>query len=388
MRPSFRRAASGVAATLALGLMCTAGASAASGAPGVGPVHEFPQFPIPASFSCEVIVDHQGNLWSDQFTGNAMGEVDPATGATHEVPLPNPGGAPGGQNLGPDGDIYFVEVGGNAIGKLDTVTRTITTIPFPWANAEVGGLPATGSLALNNGLGVPFDDTFGPDGKLYFALVGLNAIGSYDLTTHAFAKYPIPTPLSGPIAMERGPGNTIAITEATSDKIALFDTTTDTYTEYPIPTPASLPGGLTVSPDGKYLYFGETLGQKVGRLDPATGQIKEYPLPIDLSLGDPLPSPGQMRFGSDGNLYIMEGTFDVGDQVGQLNVITGAYHYVTTPTPLSSPCDLNNALPGKIIFGEFTGNRVAYFNIPNTTDISNSIPPYNENLPDRFPAGS
>jgi virginiamycin B lyase len=149
-----------------------------------------------------------------------------------------------------------------------------------------------------------------------------------------------------------------------------------------------LPGGLTESPDGQYLYFGETLGQKIGRLDPATGQIKEYPLPPDLSLGDPLASPGQLRFGSDGNLYIMEGTFDGGDQIGQLNPTTGAYHYVTTPTPLSSPCDLNNVLPGKIIFGEFTGNRIGWFDIPNTTDISGAIPPYNTNIPDTFPAGS
>jgi virginiamycin B lyase len=371
----------------ALAVLLPGAASAASGAPGVGPVKEFGRFPIPASFPCEVIVDHQGNLWTDQFTGNAMGEVDPATGNITEVPLPTLGGQPGGQNLGPEGNIYFVEVGGNSIGVLDPETHEIQTHPFPWANVEVG-LPSTGSLLLNNGLGVPFDDTFGADGKLYFTMIGLNAIGSYDIKTGEWAKYPIPTPLSGPIAMERGPDETVAITEGVSGKIALFHTDSHTWSEYTIPTLLSLPGGLTVSPDGKYLYFGETLGQKVGRLEPISGEIKEFPLPISLSLGNPLPSPGQLRFGSDGKLYIMEGTFDAGNRIGQLDVETGAYHYLETPTPLSSPCDLNNALPGKIIFGEFTGNRIGYFSIPNTTDVSGAIPPYNEGVPDRFPSGS
>jgi hypothetical protein len=31
-------------------------------------------------------------------------------------------------------------------------------------------------------------------------------------------------------------------------------------------------------------------------------------------------------------------------------------------------CDLNSEMPGRIIFGEFTGNRLAYFEIPLTPD--------------------
>jgi virginiamycin B lyase len=375
----------------------TGTASSAAGAGGAGPIHEFKPFPIPASFSCEVTVDNQGNLWSDQFTGNAMAEVNPATGAIHEVPLPNPGGAPGGENLGPDGNIWFVEVGGNALGKLNPRTRTIKTIPFPWANVEVGGLPKTGNPAINNGLGVPFDDSFGTDGGLWFTMIGLNAIGRYDLQTHKFQKFQIPTPVSGPIAMERGPGDTIAFTEGTANKIGLINVHTHKITEYPIPTPNALPGGLTTGPNGKYVYFGETLGQKIGRLDPETGKIKEYDLlklrvrngrlPASVGLGNPLPSPGQLRFGSDGKLYIMEGTFDLGNQVGQLNVNTGEYHELSTPTPFSSPCDLNNEIPGKIIFGEFTGNRIAYFDIPGNSRVPKPARPlYTANVPDKFPS--
>jgi virginiamycin B lyase len=86
---------------------------------------------------------------------------------------------------------------------------------------------------------------------------------------------------------------------------------------------------------------------------------------LDQSLGDPLPSPGQLAFASDGNLYIMEGTFDAGYQVGQFNPQTLEFNELVTPTPLSSPCDLNTEKPGTVVFGEFTGNRIGSLSVPN-----------------------
>jgi virginiamycin B lyase len=342
---------------------------------GAGPITEYAPFPIPASFSCEVKYDLEGNIWSDQFTGNALGEVNPVTGAVTEVPLPNPGALPGGMERAADGNIYFVEVGGNAIGVLHPEARTISTYPFPWANAEIGGLPL-GLPGVNLGLGVPFDLTTGADGAIWFTMVGLNAIGRFDITTHEFQMWPVPTPLSGLIAIEPGPNNTVAFAEGTGNKIGLINVFTHQFTEYPIPTPASLPGGLTTSPDGKTIWFAETVGQKIGALNAVTGQITEYDLLalrrpgsgiplLDRSFGDPLPSPGQLAFASDGNIYIMEGTFDAGYQVGQFNPQTLAFNELVTPTPLSSPCDLNTEKPGTVIFGEFTGNRIRSFTVPN-----------------------
>lgn len=340
---------------------------------GAGPITEYAPFPIPGSFSCEVKYDLEGNIWSDQFTGNALGEVNPVTGAVSEVLLPNPGALPGGMETASDGNIYFVEVGGNAIGVLHPEARTISTYPFPWANAYVGGLPPG---FINTGPGVPFDLTTGADGAIWFTMVGLNAIGRFDITTHEFQKWTVPTPLAGLIANEPGPNNTIAFAEGTANKIGLINVYTHQITEYPIPTPASLPAGLTTSPDGKTVWFGETLGQNIGALDVATGHITEYnllalrkpgsgiPL-LDLGLGDPLPSPGQMAFASDGKLYIMEGTFDAGYQVGQFDPQTHEFNELVTPTPLSSPCDLNTEKPGVVIFGEFTGNRIGSFHVPD-----------------------
>lgn len=349
---------------------------------GVGPIKEFPAFPTPTGFSCEVATANNGDLITDQFLGNKMGRVDPHTGKVHEIPLPNPAGLPGGQNRGPNGDIWFMEVGGNAIGQLDPETEKITTHPFPWANVNVTtGLPIPEQINL--GPGIPFDDTWGQDGKLYFTAIGLNSIGSFDPATQKWELFPIPSPVAGPVAMEEGPGGTIAITEGLSNKVALFDPHTHQWREFPIPTPGvTFPAGLTVSPDDKYLYFGETLSSKVGRLDPKTGEIKEFNLlelrdgllGDHLSVGNPLPQPGQLRFGSDGKLYIVSGTFTGGSQLGQLDPETSEYHELSTPSPISMPCDLNNTVPGKMIFASFRSNRVSYLDIPNTTDIRNTYP--------------
>jgi len=348
---------------------------------GAGPIVEFPTFPTIGGFSCEVAVANDGDLITDEFVGNVMGRVDPHTGEVSEIPLPNIGGQPGGQNRGPDGDIWFAEVGGNALGRLDTETETITTYPFPWANVLVSldPLPVT----VNTGPGVPFDNTWGADGKLYFTAIGLNSIGSYDPTTEQWELFPIPTPLAGPVAMEEGPGGTIAITEGFSNKVALFDIDSHTWQEFAIPgLGTSFPAGLTVSPDDKYLYFGQTLTSQIGRLDPATGEIKQYNLltsrPGGLLggtlNGNPLPQPGQLRFGSDGKLYVVLGTFTGGGTLGQLDVATGEFHEIPTPSPVAMGCDLNNTVPGKIIFASFLSNRVAYLEIPNTVDVGNTYP--------------
>jgi virginiamycin B lyase len=358
--------------TILVGALCSVCMSVSADTGGAGPITEYAPFPIPASFSCEVKYDLEGNIWSDQFTGNALGEVNPVTGQVSEVLLPNPGALPGGMERGSDGNIYFVEVGANAIGMLQPQTRTISTFPFPWANVEIGPLPP----GLNTGPGVPFDLTTGADGAIWFTMVGLNAIGRFDITTHAFQMWPVPTPVSGLIAIEPGPNNTVAFAEGTANKIGTINVYTHQIIEYPIPTPASLPAGLTSSPDGTTIWFGETLGQKIGALNPATGQIVEYDLLalrkpgsgiplLDQGLGDPLPSPGQLGFASDGKLYIMEGTFDAGYQVGQFDPTTGVFNELVTPTPLSSPCDLNTEKPGVVIFGEFTGNRIGSFTVPN-----------------------
>jgi virginiamycin B lyase len=302
-----------------------------------------------------------GNIWTAQVNGNKMAKINPETLEITEVPLPNKSAAPGAMERGPDGNIWFAQVHGNAIGRLDPATLEITTFELPWAALFEVGPEGRGSHTF--GTAIPFDMTFGHDGNLWFIMTGVNAVGCLSLTDFTFRKWDLKAPHAGLFCTQRGPGDTIAFSTWNSNEIGLIDVFTEETTMYTVPTPNALVGGLTRSPDGKYLWFSEGGGQKLGRLDPATGEIEEYELN-----GGPDLDPGTMRFGSDGMLYFVTGMYRNGDKVGRFDTVTKTDSYLTTPTPNSAPCDLNAEMPGRIVFGEFTGNRLAYFEIPKTPE--------------------
>ena len=326
-----------------------------------GPVVEFPEFPTEGCYPCETEFDLMGNIWTAQVNGNKMAKINPKTLEITEVPLPNKSAAPGGMERGPDGNIWYAQVHGNAIGRIDTTTLEITNFEFPWAALYDVGPEGRGSHTF--GTAIPFDMTFGHDGNLWFIMAGINAIGQLNMTDFTYTKWDLETPRTGLFCMQRGPGDTVAFSMWNSNEIGLMDVFTKEIRIWKVPTPDSLVGGLTRSPDGKYLWFSEGGGQKLGRLDPDTGEIEEYPLNGGADL-----DPGCLRFGSDGKLYFVTGMYRNGDKVGRFDTVTKEDSYLTTPTPNSAPCDLSAEEPGRIYFGEFTGNRLAYFDIPLTPE--------------------
>jgi virginiamycin B lyase len=324
-----------------------------------GPIVEYPEFPTIGCYPCEAEFDLMGNVWTAQVNGNKMAKINPKTLEITEVPLPNKSASPGALERGPDGNIWFAQVHGNAIGRLDPVSLEITNFELPWGALYNVGYEGRGSHTF--GTATLFDMTFGNDGNLYFIMAGENAVGRLKMVDHTWEKWDLPTPKTGLFAMQRGPGDTVAFSAWNSNEIGLFDVFTEEMRLWTVPTPKALVGGLTRSPDGKYLWFTEGLGQKIGRLDPVTGEIEEWELN-----GGPTLDPGTLRFGSDGMLYFVTGMYRNGDKIGRFDTVTKTDSYLTTPTPNSAPCDLNADEAGRVYFGEFSGNRLAYFDIPKT----------------------
>ena len=109
---------------------------------------------------------------------------------------------------------------------------------------------------------------------------------------------------------------------------------------------------------------------KLARIDPATGRIQEFPLlgPRGLltdllggGIGNPLPIPGPITTGSDGRLYFsvnFAGSVGLGHRMASFDPATHRVETYATPSPLSSPCDVNNEQPGSIWFAELTANKV------------------------------
>jgi virginiamycin B lyase len=326
--------------------------------------------PLLLSGVCEVEFDHTGILWIEQFIQSKIGRLDPATGAYSEILL-EPAAIPGGMETGPDGGIWFPELLGNQVVRLEPSDGSLQFYPLPWANAL--SIPV-GQQGINYGASLSNDMTKGADGAMWFTLGGLNAIGRMDIQTKQMTKYTLPT--LGALyqagaalnIIKQGPGNLVVFIEPLANKIGAIDVFTKEIKEYSIPTPNSLPSGVNRGPDGA-IWFTEGLAQKIGRINPVTGEIKEYNLlslggvigdVLGGGIGTPLPIPGPITSGSDGNLYFAQnpGATQGGNKIGRFNPRTLQYNDFPTPTPVSSPCDLNNQRAGEIWFGELTASQV------------------------------
>jgi virginiamycin B lyase len=319
-------------------------------------IYEYPPT-VPLATPCEIEFDATGTAWVEEIAGNAITRLDPATGAMTRFPLTNPAGIPSGMEFGPDGHLWFSEVAGNAIVRLDPADGSMESFPMPYTGTLLDNLPL--------GIRATIDVSGNKDRGMWFTMAGLNAIGRIDIDTKQFTSYPLPTPGAVPLIIQPGPGNTMVFSELLGNKIATIDVTTKEIREYPVHTPASLVQGVTTAADGTVWWTG-TGGQQLGTLNVTTGAVREIPIiplrttgPLPISIGNPLPMPGPVRIGSDGTIYFAEGNLVfAGNKVGQYNPRTNTLREFPTPTPLSAPCDLNNQHPGKIYFGEFTGNRV------------------------------
>ncbi|GHJ37172.1 hypothetical protein [Streptomyces sp. TS71-3] len=355
---------------------------AAPGAAATSPITEYGPVPssLPVGGVCEVEFDHRGKLWVEQYLSSQVARFDPATGEFTNFDTPMPLSMPGGMDLDEAGNLWMPQVTGNSLLRVDTRDGGMTEIPLPWARAfatEPLGIP------LHSGLGLANDIAWGPDHALWFTLGGLNSIGRYDPATGEFARYRVPGEILGQVhalfgIIKPGPGRTVVFGLPQMNEIGTIDVDTKTFTRYTMPTPASFPVGVRTASDGS-IWVGESLAMKIARIDPATGRIREYPLagPGGIltgllkglgqgTVGNPLPSPGPVAQGSDGNIYVavsFPAATGLGYQIARLDPDTGDVAMWPTPSPASYPCDINPHEPGAIWFGLLTPNRIGRLDI-------------------------
>jgi virginiamycin B lyase len=302
------------------------------------------------------------HLWIEEYRAGSIARLDLRTQEIVEFPTPTAASVPGGMEVGPDGHLWFPEVSGNKIARLDPRDGSIEEFTIPWTSTPVVG---------EYGYGLVDDITVGADGAMWFALNGLNALGRIDVKTKEMSKYDIPSPPGRVDALFRivkpGPGNTIVFDETAANKIGTINVFSKEFREYPLPTPGSLPQGVTTGPDGA-IWFTESAGQNVGRIDPVSGAVQEFSIlelrkngPLTLGAGNPLPNPGPIVTGADGNLYFTEnpgGHPAGGNIIARLDPRTMELREFKTPSPISSPCDLNPQDPHAIWFGMPAANKV------------------------------
>lgn len=304
--------------------------------------------PTPLSGPCATTVTPQGTDWFVEWSASKIGRVTksgqlsefaiPHTGPQATLPNTLPTDIPCSITQGGDGNLYFTNGVANQIGAVNPSTGHISLYTAP---DSIGNL-------------VPFNDiAAGDDDAIWFTETTGNAIGRFDLKTHAFSSYPIPTPASTPVGIMQGPDGAIWFTETAANKIGRLDQATGKITEYPLPTPAALPFVMRAVTGNRYVWFTETGAGALGRIDTRTGAVSEVPLPAGSA-------PVAVCRGSDGALYYNAPALD---EIGRVDPDTFAVSQIPIPEAASEPIELGCGADGSVWVMLHANNSVARYAI-------------------------
>lgn len=251
-----------------------------------GVITEFSGGINPGSQPFSIAQGGDGNLWfTDAGATSAIGVIDPRTGVMTEFSSGlDPGSKPAGITLGPDGNLWFTD-NSAAIGSVNPTTHAISEYSV---GLNPGSVPQQGIVA-------------GPDGNIYFTDKGtIRAIGMIDPTTHVITEF------SGGLSASAGLGAGLVLGPdgnlwfADSGAIGTFNVTTHAIAEYPV-APGSIVGRLTVGPDGNVWFTDKGTSPGIGMINPTTHAITEFH--AGLNAGS---APGGIGTGPDGNLWFTD----------------------------------------------------------------------------------
>lgn len=134
----------------------------------------------------DLVLAPDGGVWFSEVAGGAIGRLDPATGHIRLFSLSDPLAQVFALALDPTGRVWFTELTSGRIGLLDPTTGRISTIPVPKLVGDPTGL---------------YDVIVAPDGAVWCASVGANAIVRYQPGQEAFTLFPLPTSESTPYGL-------------------------------------------------------------------------------------------------------------------------------------------------------------------------------------------
>lgn len=216
--------------------------------------------PTPGSRPHDPLAAPDGSIWYTGQMANALGRLDPQTGAFKEYHPPVVGSGPHGLVMDRDGNIWFTANFKAYIGKLDPRTGTFTEYKLDPAARD------------------PHTPLFDRNGTLWFTAQGANMVGRLVPSTGDVKLVAVPTPRSNPYGMVVDSKNVPWFVEFGSNKIASIDPVTMAIREYPLPNAGARPRRIAITADDVMWYSDYARGY-LGRFDPKTGNVTEYASP-------------------------------------------------------------------------------------------------------------
>ena len=223
----------------------------------------FREYPLPASARPHSIVpDDEGTIWYLGNSNGTVGKLNPLTGeiSEYETGLADP-------HTGvfhPNGYFYLTAQHTGAVARLDTVTGKVLSV---------------------NTRPRPYGIKVGPDGYLYVAFNGENAIGQVDPTTLEVNYFPIPHEDTRIRRLDIASDGTIWYVNSSRGKIGHLDPKTGKVREWDSPSgPKSHPYAIAVIDD--VVWYNES-GQRpdaLVRFDPATETFQSWAIPSGIGI--------------------------------------------------------------------------------------------------------
>jgi streptogramin lyase len=273
----------------------------------------------------DVIIGKDGMAYYTNFGEQNIGKLDPKTGKTTEIALPElkkgwPQGSLG-LHADKDGNLWFGMMYQGAIGKYDLASQKIETFSLPpdmnkdmtqvnmvqpqfaatdgkvWA--QNNGFAALHRLDLKTGAIetiAPFaggtksgenhniyDIIPDANNNVYFTDFAQQHLGKVDAKTGQTTLFELPTKSSAPRRGMIDQQGRIWFGLYRGNKIEMFDTKAETFKEWEMPTAWSAPYDVTIDRNGE-VWTGSMLNDRVSRLDPNTGKFVEYLLPRETNI--------------------------------------------------------------------------------------------------------
>lgn len=261
------------------------------------------EYPVPAgSHPHDVAPATDGGIWYTAQHREALGWLDPATGATREIPL-GLGSSPHGVIVGPDGAPWLTDSGLNAIVRVDPATEEVTTYPLPderpnaelntaafdgqgilWFTGQAGIYgrldPASGAMEVFDaprGRG-PYGITATPAGDIYYASLAGSHIARIDTATGEATPIDPPTPGQGARRVWSDSQGRVWVSEYNAGQVAVYDPATGEWREWPLPGSSAAAYAVYVD-ERDHVWLSDFGANAIVEFDPATETFTSYPLP-------------------------------------------------------------------------------------------------------------
>ena len=223
----------------------------------------FFELSAPNSHPQDLAIDPRGYVWFTDMGANAIGRLDPRTGAVHDIHLTTPGARPHSIVLDSGSRVWFSEIGANRIGRLDTFSEEVQTFRIPTPGSR------------------PTRLSFDAHGRLWFIESTADQIGRLDPATERMEEFSIrdrDVDLSGLQIDEDG---RIWFARA-RDQLGRLDPDNGRDTTFALPDSSLEIGQMGLDSEGR-VWFTDANLRRLGVFDPADSQTRFFQLPKKMS---------------------------------------------------------------------------------------------------------